>query len=414
MTSTAQERYQKRLNRVLDAVALKVPDRVPVLLINHFLGAKYGNITLKEAYYDPDKWYQANKKMLLELQPDMYQAPCLHINPGEAMNALDFKQIKWPGHGIPEDHSFQFVEGEYMKVEEYDALLDDPSDFAVRVYLPRICGSLEPFKNLPPLKAFLNGYIVFGMTAAFTQPEVIEAFESLVKAGRAYLKYSEKEQAFYKEMAEFPCWGVAAAIAPFDLISDMLRGMRGSMLDMYRNPDKLLEAQEKLYPMIIGSAILNSKMYNTQFVFMPLHRGADGFMSIEQFEKFYWPFLKKLIIDTIDAGLIPYVFFEGGYNERLEYLKELPKGKIIAQLDTTDIFKAKEVIGDTICIAGNMPVSLLQTGTPEKVKDYTKKLIDEVGRDGGYIMSTRGVLDEADPELVKVWVEFTKEYGVYK
>ena len=61
-----------------------------------------------------------------------------------------------------------------------------------------------------------------------------------------------------------------------------------------------------------------------------------------------------------------------------------------------------------------MPVSLLQTGTPEKVKDYTKKLIDEVGRDGGYIMSTRGVLDEADPELVKVWVEFTKEYGVYK
>ena len=138
---------------------------------------------------------------------------------------------------------------------------------------------------------------------------MIEAFESLVKAGRAYLKYSEKEQAFYKEMAEFPCWGVAAAIAPFDLISDMLRGMRGSMLDMYRNPDKLLEAQEKLYPMIIGSAILNSKMYNTQFVFMPLHRGADGFMSIEQFEKFYWPFLKKLIIDTIDAGLIPYVFF---------------------------------------------------------------------------------------------------------
>ena len=149
MTSTAQERYQKRLNRVLDAVALKVPDRVPVLLINHFLGAKYGNITLKEAYYDPDKWYQANKKMLLELQPDMYQAPWLLINPGEAMNALDFKQIKWPGHGIPEDHSFQFVEGEYMKVEEYDALLDDPSDFAVRVYLPRICGSLEPFKNLP-------------------------------------------------------------------------------------------------------------------------------------------------------------------------------------------------------------------------------------------------------------------------
>ena len=56
----------------------------------------------------------------------------------------------------------------------------------------------------------------------------------------------------------------------------------------------------------------------------------------------------------------------------------------------------------------------LQTGTPDKVKDYAKQMIDEVGKDGGFIMSSRGVLDEANPELVKVWVEFTKEYGVYK
>jgi len=416
MTATAQEAYQQRLNRILDAVALKVPDRVPVLLLNHFFAAKYANITLKEAYHDPEKWYQANKKMVLDLDPDLYQAPWMLINPAKAMEALDFKQIKWPGHGIPDNHSFQFVEAEYMKPEEYEALLDDPSDFVMRTYLPRICGALEPFKTLPPLQSFLNGYIVFGLTAAFAQPEVIAAFECLAKAGREYMKYQEKEQQFYKEMTElgYPHWGVAAGLVAFDLISDMLRGMRGSMLDMYRNPDKLLEAEEKFYPMIIQSAILASKMNNNRFVFMPLHRGADGFMSNEQFEKFYWPYLKRLILDTIDAGLIPFVFFEGGYNERLEYLKELPKGKLIAQLDTTDIVKAKKVIGDTICIAGNMPVSLLQTGTPEKVKDYAKWMIDEVAGEGGFIMSSRGVLDEADPELVKVWIEFTKEYGVYK
>ena len=65
MTATAQEAYQQRLNRILDAVALKVPDRVPVLLLNHFFAAKYANITLKEAYHDPEKWYQANKKWCL-------------------------------------------------------------------------------------------------------------------------------------------------------------------------------------------------------------------------------------------------------------------------------------------------------------------------------------------------------------
>lgn len=105
--------------------------------------------------------------------------------------------------------------------------------------------------------------------------------------------------------------------------------------------------------------------------------------------------------------------FQGNYDTRLEYLTDLPKGKIAGIFDTTDIFRAKEIIGDTMCILGNMPVSLLKTGTPEQIKDYSRKLIDVVGKGGGFIMSSRGVLDDAEPELVKIWGEYTKEYGVY-
>jgi hypothetical protein len=61
-----------------------------------------------------------------------------------------------------------------------------------------------------------------------------------------------------------------------------------------------------------------------------------------------------------------------------------------------------------------MPLSLLQTGTPQQVKDYAKKLIDVVGKGGSFIMGPRSAMDEADPKLVKVWVNFTKEYGVYR
>ena len=82
--------------------------------------------------------------------------------------------------------------------------------------------------------------------------------------------------------------------------------------------------------------------------------------------------------------------------------------------DTTDLVKAKAVLGDTMCIVGNVPPSLLQIGSPDKVRDYARKLIDTVGKGGGFIMSSRSVLDEANPELVKVWAEFTKEYGVYQ
>jgi uroporphyrinogen-III decarboxylase len=107
-------------------------------------------------------------------------------------------------------------------------------------------------------------------------------------------------------------------------------------------------------------------------------------------------------------------FLEGDYTSRLKYFLELPKGKIIGHFDTTDIFKAKEILGGHICIQGNIPASLLQSGNPELVKQHTKKLIDIVGKDGGYIMSCRSSMDEADPALVKVWIDYTKEYGVYK
>jgi uroporphyrinogen-III decarboxylase len=185
------------------------------------------------------------------------------------------------------------------------------------------------------------------------------------------------------------------------------------MLDMYRNPDKLLAAIDRLLPIQVSNGLTMAKASNLPRVFMPLHRGSAGFMSDKQFETFYWPTLKKMILAFVDAGLTPCVFFEGDYTSRLEYLLELPKGRVLAQLDTTDILKAKEVLGGHLCIRGNVPSSLLQVGSVEQVKDYCKRLIDEVGQDGGFIMSPRSSIDEVKPENLKAMVEITKDYGVY-
>jgi uroporphyrinogen-III decarboxylase len=204
-------------------------------------------------------------------------------------------------------------------------------------------------------------------------------------------------------------------LAPYDLLPDMLRGMRGSMLDMYRQKDKVLQVcEETLLPMCIEKGTVGAAQRKNKKVFIPLHRGAEGFMSIKQFETFYWPTFKKLLLALIDAGLTPLPFLEGDYTSRLKYFLELPKGKIICHFDSTDIFKAKEILGGHVCIQGNMPASLLQSGTPDLVKEYTRKLIDVVGKDGGYIMSCRSSMDEADPALVKVWIDYTKEYGQYR
>ena len=62
---------------------------------------------------------------------------------------------------------------------------------------------------------------------------------------------------------------------------------------------------------------------------------------------------------------MPFVFYEGVWDQRLKYLAELPKGKTAGLFQFSDIFKVKEVVGDTMCIMGGMRNSLLQAGTAE-------------------------------------------------
>ncbi|HUJ68864.1 MAG TPA: hypothetical protein VLW86_05040, partial [Syntrophorhabdales bacterium] len=102
------------------------------------------------------------------------------------------------------------------------------------------------------------------------------------------------------------------------------------------------------------------------------------------------------------------------YTSRLEYLLELPKGSIFAHMDTTDIFRAKEILGGHLCISGNVPCSLVGTGTPDSVKEYVKKMIDVCGKDGGFIMSTRSPVDDVNPDCLRALIDFTIEYGVYR
>ncbi|MDT3697935.1 MAG: uroporphyrinogen decarboxylase family protein [Thermincola sp.] len=408
----------ERIKRVNDAVELKVPDRVPIFLVGHYMPAKIAGLSYRDAYYKQDDFLEACKKFIFEYEPDIYfQADAPVITPGPVHDIWGTVQMSWPGHGIDPNTSHQFWEGEYMKQDEYDHFLDDPSDFLFRVYTPRVFKNLEGLSMLPPLKVLAMGCYTGGfMAGCFAQPQVTAALEAMLKASKAGAEWGMKFFQFHKEMEQlgFCASSSAPALAPFDVISDMLRGMKGSMMDMFKVPDKLIAAQEKLYPMILGTAIEGAKATGISRVFIPLHRGADGFMSPKQFETFYWPHLKRLLLDLIDAGLTPMPFFEGVYDQRLEYLAELPKGKIIGWFDRSDMVRVKEVLKDTMCIMGGMPISKLQVGTPDSIKEHTKKLIDTVGKDGGYIMTASTVLDEAKPELVKVWVDFTKEYGVYR
>ena len=416
MSTSPAEMYQEREKRVLDAIALRVPDRVPLLVFFAFFPAKYCGMTVQELMYDPEKLFEAQWKTMVDFAPDMDNNPFGLRLLGPILETLDFKPLKWPGHGVTANRTYQYIEGEYMKAEEYDHFLLDPTDFMIRRFWPRIMGALSGFQQLPPLHNIISYYLGISMGfRGFAQPEVKAALETLVKAGEKSQEIATCAMRFSQEAraAGFPMQFGAVCQAPFDTLSDFFRGMKGTMLDLYRRPEKVVQACEKLLPFMIEMAVNGTRATGNPRVFIPIHWGLDNFMSREQFDRFFWPTLRELMHALIKEGLNPCPLWEGNCTTRLETIKDIPAGKACYAFEATDMVKAKEILGGTVCIRGNVPLSIMATGTPDQVRACCKKLIDTVAKGGGFIMDTSTGLDDAKPENVKALFDFTREYGVY-
>jgi len=119
-----------------------------------------------------------------------------------------------------------------------------------------------------------------------------------------------------------------------------------------------------------------------------------------------------MMLALIDEGFIPCPLWEGNCTSRLEIIGDMPRGKAVYWFEQTNLFKAKEILGDRICLRGNVPADLLNLGTADQVKAYCRELIETVGKDGGLIIDGGiGVPDEAKPDNVFAMAEAVREYG---
>ena len=217
----------------------------------------------------------------------------------------------------------------------------------MRAYLPRVFGALGPWTMLSPFTDILELPFLGGFMVPVGIPPVQESFQKLLAAGQAAMEWIQAALAV--DGATISALGIPPLIggftkAPFDTLGDTLRGTRAIMLDMYRQPAKLLAALDRLVPIAIEMGVRSSTTNKNPVCFIPLHKGADGFMSNKDFKTFYWPTLKAVILGLIEQGVVPYMFVEGGYNQRLDIITDpdIPAGSTIWIFDQSDMNEVKK------------------------------------------------------------------------
>jgi len=334
----------------------------------------------------------------------------------QALDLLELRSYVYPGRGMDIGGvGFQFIEGEYMRADEYDFLLKDPSDFWLRRYFPRVYEVFAPLAAVPPLTDFFEIGPMHLWPLA--RPELQQMLTRLLEGGKAlenYQKLTAMEKQVAAELGFPPSFRSQLAFAPFDVLADTLRGTRGIMMDMFRRPDKLHAALDRIADLTIDSILSSPATADSLGVFFPLHKGADGWMSEEQFLCFYWPSLRKVINALLDEGLLVGLFAEGSYNTRLELVNEFPTGSLVWEFDRTDMARAKRILGDTCCLHGNVPSSLLVTGSPEEVREYCRRLIEICAPGGGYILAQGAIPELPKLQNLRAMAQAAREYGTYE
>ena len=198
----------------------------------------------------------------------------------------------------------------------------------------------------------------------------------------------------------------------------LLRTLQQFTLDMYRHGDRVVAALDAMVDDMLEDAIqaMNAigpaPSTGIPGIMMACERGSGQYYNLNLFERFVWPYIKKMCLAWWDAGYVTTLHFDTDWSRNLPYLLELPAKSCIVELDcTTDIFNAKEVLGNHMCIMGDIPPSISSHGTAEDMENYCKKLIDIVGKKTGLILSNGcAVPPDTKTENFQMMMDTPKNY----
>jgi hypothetical protein len=399
MTPTNTEQlYQERLRRYVAAMRNERPDRVPIRPFVAEFTAKYAGLTCQDVAHDYAKAFAAAIKTAQDFQWDAIVPNMVYVWTGLAQ-AMGLRYYGIPGLNIPATTGFNYIEPPedqaFMREDEYDALIADPTGFLYDVWLPRV--STEVCKPGTPNTRRNN--------------------LALVKGAMAMLSY------FYafgpqigRMRTECGCCSAIAGIfkAPFDILADKLRGYVGLTMDMHLQPHKVLAACEALMPHLVNVGLTTADPAKLVPIGFWMHRGCVPFITPKQFASHHWPTLKPCIEEFWKRGHQTLFYAEGKWRHHFDAFRELPDRSIVFHCDQDDIFEVHRRLHDKFALSGGVPNVMLSFGQPEQVREFCRRVLAEVAPAGGYIMDAGAIMqDDTSIENLRALTETTREFGVY-
>lgn len=391
-------RYRQRLARYTAAMRNERPDMVPIRPFVAEFTAKYAGMDCQQVTQDYRLAFEAALRCAADFDWDAVVANMVYVW-GTIPQVLGTRYLAIPGVGLDRDTGFQYLEPPedqaWMQPEEYDALVEDPTGYLLHVWLPRTNRLLVPpgeTNTLANNVAWLKGglAVMHYFTALGQQVQRLRQECGTVSAIAGILK------------------------APFDILADKFRGYIGLTMDLYERPAKVLAAAEALMPHMLNIALSTADPNKQLPITIWLHRGCVPFITPEQFDRFFWPTLKPVIEEIWAHGHQTLFYAEGQWQHHWTRFRELPEASIVYHCDRDDVFEAHRALGDRFAISGGIPNFLLSFGKPQEVRDFCKRVIDEVAADGGYIMDAGAIMqNDTSIENLRALTEFTREYGVY-
>jgi uroporphyrinogen-III decarboxylase len=357
-TMTAEE-------RVWSAIRLEKPDRVPVNILATTAYATATGATaadwLTRSIGDERRWAMIDKVWDYTggWDMDLSSIPS-GDNPRVTQATLSMSmgvKMQLPGIDLPDDATAQAAEEEIMLPSDYEIVSEIGWErFMQDDLLYRMTGiTREEFLELRKAR----GSVLFDALARWKKRGVVTLYPATGFPQHPFFNFST------------------------------CRSMVKFMEDLYYNPKPVEKALKRVTQEFIELIISRCKLFDTKLTFLAEERAEAFFFPLPMFERFWWPYTMEIVNALWSEGIVTWFHLDQNWDKNLPYFKQLPRGSAILALDsTTNIFAAKELLRGHLCLAGDVSPALMSIGTPEEVETYCRKLIDEVGDDGGFILGT--------------------------